>query len=65
MGLDEFSTIFQYICTISPCLINYRTHETFPEDLGLYTIDVLYEYVKVPMTRNFTPNVYDCIVKIT
>jgi hypothetical protein len=21
--------------------------------------------IKVPMTRNFTPNVYDCIVKIT
>jgi hypothetical protein len=22
-------------------------------------------FIKVPMTRNFTPNVYDCIVKIT
>ena len=25
----------------------------------------LYCGFKVPMTRNFTPNVYDCIVKIT
>ena len=28
------------------------------------TLSILGE-LKVPMTRNFTPNVYDCIVKIT
>ena len=30
-----------------------------------FIINILNGLIKVPMTRNFTPNIYDCIVKIT
>jgi hypothetical protein len=43
------------ICLRGQCNTNTKTSLKLPK----------FKLVKVPMTRNFTPNVYDYIVKIT